>query len=214
MSLPTAKRYLDTLMELGYVVRDYPSKAYQLTPKVLRLGSWVIEGMDLRSRMLPFIKAITAKLNVTTGCVILDGTEVMYIERFRSSDVVNLDLIAGSRLPVYCTSLGKAILAFMDEEECRDLLRKIEFVSLTPFTVTDVEVLWEELRATRERGYSKSSQELTVGMSSMAVPILDRNGRPEGSLGCSYPTHRGQTEGFEKLIIEELLRVSQEVSGH
>lgn len=212
MNLATARRYLETLRELGYVLRDQSSKAYQLTPKVLRLGSWVLESMDLRSRVVPYLRAMTREFDITTGCAILEGSEIVYIERFRSNDVVNLDLTVGSRLPAYCTSLGKAILAFLDEETRRSLIDKMDLVPHTPRTTTDKAALWEELQLTAQRGYSISDEELTVGMKAISVPIINRNRLVEGSFGVSYPSHRETEEGLEEALIRELLLIAQKVS--
>lgn len=212
MNLATARRYLETFRGLGYVVRDESSKTYQLTPKVLRLGSWVIESMDLRSRLLPFMRALAQRFDITIGCAILDGSEIVYIERFRSSDVVNLDLTVGSRLPAYCTSLGKAILAFLDEETLRSLLDKMNLIPQTRHTITDKAALWEDLQLTASRGYSISDEELTLGVKSIAVPIFNRNRVVAGSLGVSYPSKRGEEDGLKETFIHELLAIAQRVS--
>lgn len=212
MNLATARRYLETIRELGYMIRDDRSKNYQLTPKVLRLGAWVIESMDLRSRLVPYMRAMTRDFDVTTGCVILEGTEVVFIERFRSSDVVNLALTAGSRLPSYSTSLGKAILAFLDEAERRSLLDNMDLVPLTPSTITDKQVLWKELQLVAQRGYAVADQELTVGMKSISVPIFNKKRVVEAAFGVSYPSHREQEESFKRLLIKELLEIAQKVS--
>ena len=110
MNLPTARRYLHTLVKMGFVVKDETNQTFQMTAKVLRLGSCVFETMEIKQRLLPYINTINKTYDVTTHCAILEGTDVVTVERLRSSDVVNLDITTGSRLPVYCTSLGKAIL--------------------------------------------------------------------------------------------------------
>jgi len=212
MNLPTTRRYLETLRALGYVDRDATSKTYQLTPKVLRLGSWVIERMDLRFRLVPYMRAMTRDFDVTTGCCILEGTEIVYIERFRSSDVVNLDLTSGSRLPCHCTSMGKAILAFLDQEKLNELLADMQLDAHTPYTITDVNVLKEDLRVTRERGYSAADQELTLGMTGLAVPIFDKTGAVEASVGVSYPSRRFADKGVGSLLVKKLLEVAEKVS--
>ena len=120
MTMGTAHRYLLTLKKLEYLSQDPETKKYRLTPKVLTLGYTVLKSMDLRSRVLPYMIETMQELNVTTQCAILEGTEIVYIERVRTRDLVNLDLTTGSRLPAYCTSMGKVILAFMDEKESKN----------------------------------------------------------------------------------------------
>ena len=213
MNLVTARRYLMTLVQLGYVVRDQAQRGYQLTPKVLRLGSWVIGHMDLKSRLMPYMRRLTQQYNVTTGCGILEGREIVYLERLRSDDVVNLDLTAGSRLPVYCSSLGKAILAFLPPQQYRDLVERIEFVAHTPYTLRNPRELDRDLELTRERGFAVADQELSLGLKTMAVPIFDQQGGVEGAFYVSYPCQRDQKEGLDQLLIKEILAIGQTVSG-
>jgi len=215
MNLATARRYLLTLKELGYVAQDFDAKKYRLTPKVLTLGFSVLKSMDLRSRALPYMMKITQDLNVTTQCAILEGTEVLYIERVRSSDVVVLDLTVGSRLPAHCTSLGKAILAFMDEKEREELIEKMNLVPITPQTITDKQLLRKELELTRQRGYAISDQELTVGLRALGVPIF-KGGKErrevEAALSLSFPCHRTEGSDLEAVFVERLLEISSKIS--
>ena len=92
MNLPTARRYLYTFAKLGFVAKDDVDQTFQLTAKVFRLGSGVFSSMDLRARLMPFMRNINRGLDVTTHCAVLDGTEVVTVERLRSKDVVNLDI--------------------------------------------------------------------------------------------------------------------------
>jgi IclR family pca regulon transcriptional regulator len=100
----------------------------------------------------------------------------------------------------------------MDEDQCLSLLSKMNFVPHTPYTITEEAVLLEDLRLTRQRGYSIADQELTLGMKSMAVPIFDKKGVVEASFGVSYPSHRQRDESLEPLLIEKLLEIAKKVS--
>jgi IclR family pca regulon transcriptional regulator len=216
MTLGTAHRYLFTLKELGYLTQNnIENKKYRLTTKVLSLGFSVLNGMDLKSRVLPEMFQLTRELDVTTQCAILVGTEIVYIERVRSSDVVNLDLTVGSRLPAYCTSMGKVILAFMDEKETRKLIGKMNPVAHTPYTITDRETFRKELELTRQRGYAINNQELTLGLRTLAVPIFKQGGRVEAALGLSYPYHHVEGNNLEAVYVKRLFEISKKVSmGH
>ena len=204
MNLPTAKRYLHTLTTLGFVVKDEMDQTFQLTAKVLRLGSGVFSSMDLRERLMPFMRNINRELDVTTHCAILDGTEVITVERLRSQDVVNLDITAGSRLPVYATSLGKAILAHLPAAEQKALVGEIEFKPLTPHTITDSKAFLRELQQVRARSYAVACEELTLGLKTMAIPIFDPGGSVNASFGVSYPTSRITEDGLEEKLLESL----------
>lgn len=213
LNLPTARRYLRTLIQLGYVVQDEDFKRYQLTPKVLRLGGWVIEGMGLRAKLLPYLNSIVREMDITTSCAILEGGEVITVERMRSTDVINLDLTAGSSLPIHATSLGKAIAAFLPLEELISLVEQIEFTRFTPFTMTNPSSFLKELEKIRQVGYATSNQELTLWLKSIAVPIFDKHGKIEASFGVSYPSHRDLENGLEKTLTEKLLDISVKTSG-
>ncbi|KIX13016.1 IclR family transcriptional regulator [Dethiosulfatarculus sandiegensis] len=213
MSLPTARRYLHTLSKLGFIVRDHETLLFQLTPKVLRLGAWVLDSMGLRQRLLPFMNAITKQLDITTHCAILEGLDVVTLERLRSQDVVNLDLTAGSRLPLHATSLGKAILAFAPLENRRGILEEMEFVPLTEQTITDRDTFESDLKAAREKGYAVADQELTLGLKTLASPVFDGSGQVEASVGVSYPIIRSAEPGLENLLIKKLLAITEQASG-
>jgi IclR family pca regulon transcriptional regulator len=211
LTLGTAHRYLLTLKELGYVTQSAEDKKYRLTPKVLSLGFSALQSMELRARILPYMIQMTRSRGVTTQCAILIGKEIIYIERIQHSGHIALDLKVGSRLPAYCTATGKAILAFMDERERLKLIRKMDFVRMTPFTITSKETLVNDLEATRKRGYAVNNQELVIGFKAFAVPIL-YDGKVEASVGVSFGLHQLESGDLESVLIEEMLEIAKKVS--
>jgi len=172
----------------------------------------MLQSMGLRERLLPHMSTLSKKWNITTHCAILEGAEVVAVERIRSSDVVNLDLTAGSRLPVYATSLGKAILAFLPLDEQKRVIAQIPFKALTPFTITRKNRFFEELADIRQRFYSVADQELTIGLKTMAVPIFNQQGAVEASFGVSYPAIRSREAGLEQTLIAKLIEVMNQTS--
>ncbi len=211
MTLGTAHRYLLTLKELGYLTQLLETKKYRLTTKVLSFAFSVLGRGDFGKRLLPYMLQITKEMDVTTQCAILDGTEIVYIDRVKSNDVVNLDLNTGSRLPAYCTALGRAILAYTDEKQSQKVIDRIKFVQHTPYTMKDKKALWKELQLTRKRGFAINNQELTLGLRSIAVPIFDKQ-EVEGAFGASYPTHRLEGDKLEKVLVDKMLEISRKVS--
>lgn len=209
MNLPTAKRYLHTYTKMGFMTRDESDKTFQLTPKVLRLGAWIMGAMEIKQRLLHHMKSLRNDLNVTCHCAVIEGNEIIALERIRSSDVVNLDLSAGSRLPIHATSLGKAIVAFMEPGEQERIADRLDFKQLTAHTITDKKSFLNDLNRVKDRGYAIADQELSIGLKTMAVPIFDTNNHVEGSLGISYPLSRANEEGLEDLLIKRLFEISQ-----
>jgi IclR family pca regulon transcriptional regulator len=153
----------------------------------------------------------TRELDVTTQCAMLDGTDIVFVDRVRSREVVNLDLTVGSRLPCYCTALGKAILAFLDRDKAKKIIDSLKFISHTPFTVSNREQFLEVLRETRERGYAINNQELTLGLKTIAAPVF-KDGLVEGAFGMSYPIHRVEENDLEQLFAERLKEIVRKVS--
>jgi len=204
MNLPTTRRYLHTLTKLGFLIKDESINTFQLTPKVLRLGSWIIGSMGIKERLLPYMISIRNEWDVTTHCAIIEGKEVVTVERIRSSDVVNLDLSAGSRLPLHATSLGKAILAFMSPEQQKEIAEQLDFKPLTPYTISDMNLFLMELEKTKLRGFAIAVQELSLGLKTMATPVFNSEGIVEASFGVSYPLTRAQENGLEEALIKRL----------
>ena len=211
LTLPTCARYLLTLRDLGYIEQDPALKKYKLTAKILSLGFPLLKNMDLKNRLVPHMVKLTKEFDVTTQCAILDGTEIVFMERVRSSQVVNLDLTVGSRLPCYCTALGKAILAFLEEQERNRILNMILFVRHTPYTIMNLRDLKLVLKETRERGYSINHEELTMGLRTIALPIF-RAGTVEGAFGMSYPLYRVEGNDLEESFVARMKEVAEKVS--
>ncbi|MGD8563865.1 MAG: IclR family transcriptional regulator [Desulfarculaceae bacterium] len=211
MSLATATRYVVTLEELGYLTQKPMTKRYGLTPKILDIGFNLIGSMDLRSRAMPEMVKATEELKITTACAILEGKDILYIERFRSSDVVNLDLSTGSRLPAYCTSLGRAILSHTDRKEVRQILQESNLVKHTPYTKIDPKVILKELDEAREKGYALNVEELALGLVGMAVPIF-RHGQVEAAFGFSFPYDRISDKTTKAAFLGRLKAIQKKVS--
>jgi IclR family pca regulon transcriptional regulator len=212
ISMGTAHRYVTTLTNSAYLNQDPDSKKYRLNYKVLDLGFSFLADMELRNRVLPHMVEITGEFDVTSQCAVLDGSDIVYVERVRSSDVVNLDLSSGSRLPAHCTSMGKVILAFTDGRKRRAIVRSMNLVQFTPDTITDKETLLNELEETRRRGYATNNEELSIGLQTLATPVF-KNGVVEGAIGFSFPSFRIlEGSGFKDILTKKLVSVSIKVS--
>ncbi len=211
MGLGSVSRYVQTLTELGYLTRDPLNKTYRLAPKVLSLGFGLLKNMDLRARIAPHLAEVNREFGVGTQCAILDDTEIVYVERFRSRSLVALDLTIGSRIPAYCTALGRAILAFLDEEAKKRIVSRMNIVPLTRFTVADKGDLFRELEITRRRGYAANVQELVLGQAGIAAPIFQGKA-VEGSFGFSFPHEAMKDEKWKLTLIRRLEEIAEKVS--
>ena len=176
----TTHRYVATLAMLGYLQQDAATKKYRLGPRVLDLGFSAINSMELREVAAPHLQALSDETGHTVNMAILDGTDIVYVERCRSARAgqreIDLNLHVGSRLPAYCTSLGKVLLAHLPRDEQEAVLDRSELRRLGPNTLTARGALLAELKRVREAGLAINNEELAYGLRSIAAPVLSPNG--------------------------------------
>src|SRR3954470_3191034 len=173
LSRSTTHRYVATLAALGYLQQDAETRKYRLGPRVLDLGFSAINSMELRTISAPHLKALSDSTGHTVNMAVLDGGDIVYIERCRAPGPpqIDLNLHVGARLPAYCTSMGKVLLAFLPPGERNDVLDGVELVRRGPNTITARRELIEELERVRERGFSVNNEELAYGLRSIAAPV-------------------------------------------
>ena len=180
LSRSTTHRYVATLARLGYLQQDAATRRYRLGPRVLDLGFSAINSMELREVAAPYLRRLSDETGFTVNLGILDGTDVVYVERCRSSQrrqpEIDLDLHVGSRLPAYCTSLGKVLLAFLPPAEQAEAVAAIELVRRGPHTITSRSALTAELERVRANGFATNNEELAYGLRSIAAPVPCREG--------------------------------------
>ena len=153
LSRSTAHRYIATLASLGYLQQDPSTRKYRLGPRVLDLGFSAINSMDLREVAAPHLQALSDETGHTVNMAVLDGPDIVYIERCRTARQgqreIDLNLHVGSRLPAYCTSLGKVLLANLADDKLRETLKQVQFTQRGPNTLTAREELLRELERVR-----------------------------------------------------------------
>jgi IclR family pca regulon transcriptional regulator len=180
LSRSTAHRYIATLADLGYLDQDAATLKYRLGPRVLDLGFSAINSMDLREVAAPHLQALSDETGHTVNMAVLDGADIVYIERCRTSQRgqrdIDLNLHIGSRLPAYCTSMGKVLLAGLREDEQRAVLRRVDFAQRGPNTLVEAEDLLRELRRVERAGLAVNNEELAYGLRSIAAPVRSQPG--------------------------------------
>jgi IclR family pca regulon transcriptional regulator len=185
----TAHRYVGTLTALGYLQQDRGTRKYRLGPRVLDLGFSAINSMELPELARPHLQHLSDETGHTVNMAILDGTEIVYVERVRSSQAgqsqIDLNLHVGSRLPAYCTSMGKVLLAFLPPHEREATLGRLELVSRGPNTMTERDALSAELARVRVAALAVNDEELAAGLRSIAVPVRGRSGEVEAAINLA-----------------------------
>jgi len=177
----TTHRYIATLVKLDYVQQDPDTKKYYLGPRVVDLGFAAIDSMELTRVAAPSLQALADETGYTVSMALCDGPDVVYVDRRRSGRrrtplAMDLNLHIGSRLPAYCTALGKAILAFKDPATLREILDRTDMARRGPNTLTNREQLMAALAKVRATGVAVNNEELAPGLRSFAAPVRDRTG--------------------------------------
>ncbi len=204
------QRFLNTLSALEYIKRD-ENKRYFLTPKILSIGFNYLNRSDLRTVAQPHIDNLSSVVNKTVNLVILDGTEVLFLYRKEKSRYLKYDIGVGSRLPAYCTSTGKVLLAGLDKRELRKRVTGMHFEAITGKTIRSARTLLKDIEQTRRRGYSICDQELSLDLYSMAVPLLDRKAAVSAAINVTMDA-RQKNSPEKQVIITKLMHTGQVVS--
>jgi IclR family pca regulon transcriptional regulator len=177
----TTYRYVATLAKLGYVEQDPETKRYSLGPLVVDLGFAAINSMEVTRVAAPFLQALSDETGYTVSMAVLDGPDIVYVERRRSARAntfgMGLQLHIGSRLPAYCTSMGKVLLAHREPSQLRALLDRTDLARRGPKTITAREQLMAALTRIRHHGIAVNDEELAAGLRSVAAPVRDRTGQ-------------------------------------
>ncbi|WP_275786449.1 IclR family transcriptional regulator [Pararhizobium gei] len=181
----TTRRCLLTLAELGYA--DYDGKFFSLTPKILRLGHAYLSATPLPLLIQPHLDHLCEKAGQSASASVLDGAEIVYIARASQRRVMSINLTPGSRLPAYCASMGRVLLAALPESEALSILSRTELMANTPNTKTDAGALMEEFNRVRTHGYAIIDQELEIGLCSIAVPIENDRGQTVAAINIGAP---------------------------
>lgn len=205
-----ARRFLLTLVELGYVATD--GRYYELTPRVLELGYAFLSGLSFPEVALPRVERLVAEVGEASEAAILDGHEIVYVVRVPGPALMTIAVNVGARMPAYATALGRVLLAGLPDDRVAELLDEVEPKALLPRTIVDRGELRAEIRKVREQGYALVDQELEEGLVAIAAPVHDRTGRVVAALNLS--THVGRKSAEElRAIVPALQRAAAEIEG-
>lgn len=206
-----ARRSLLTLKTLGFVASH--GRRFLLTPRVLRLSEAFLSSVSMQEVMQQFLQTVVDTTGDSSSVAVLDGAEILYIASVSAKRSFQLTPTIGTRYPAYCTSLGRAILAFSPRETVDQVLSGSDLVALTEHTVTDPERIREQLREARHLGMAGIQDELAYGVVSMAMPIRDRHGVAFASVNCSTSPARTSLENMMATRAEVLADARDRISA-
>lgn len=207
----TVRRFALTLVDLGYL-RLIHYNRFQLSPKVLDLGANYLESLNLPDLSLPILEEISVRLKESTNLAILDGSEIVYISRVYAARIVGVNLQVGSRLPYYATSLGKALVAWLPENERRQIWDSTKIEAFTENTLTTYEEFEENLEQCRLQGYTCGKGELEEGLLAIAMPLFNLKGETIAAINVSTHILRTNEETLLGLYLPTLKEGAQKLN--
>ncbi|MDB5750487.1 MAG: transcriptional regulator, IclR family [Ramlibacter sp.] len=205
-----ARRILLTLQTLGYVECD--GKQFTLTPRILDLGFAYLSSMPMWNVAEPLMEALVEQVHESCSAGVLEGTDIIYVLRVSTRKIMRNSLGVGSRLPAYCTSMGRVLLAGLPDEEVKERLRATAREARTRHTLTDVAALLAKVQQARRQGWCLVNQELEEGLVSMAAPVLNRAGRAIASINISGQANRTPPRQMQEAMLPQLREAARQIS--
>lgn len=211
LSRAAVRRCLYTLTKLGFAGAEDGSR-YSLRPRMLTLSHTYTASNTLSSAAQPILERMSSALRESFSVATLDGEDIVYIARTSVSRVMSVDLHIGSRLPAYCTSMGRVLLAYLPPDQLESYLAKVVLTPYTTRTVNSIEKLRLHLRNVRRNGYALCDQEFEVGLRSLAVPVYSSSGRAVATINLSGNAPRMSVLDMQTRFLPHLRNAASELS--
>jgi IclR family pca regulon transcriptional regulator len=212
LSRAAVRRCLYTLTKLGFAGIEDGSR-YALRPRMLTLSNSYSASNSLSTTAQPILERMSAVLRESFSVATLDGDDIVYIARSSVSRVMSDDLHIGSRLPAYCTSMGRVLLAYLPGEQLEQYLARVVLTPFTARTVTSLEKLRLALRNVRRHGYALVDQEYEVGLRSLAVPVYAPTGRVVATINLSGSAPRMPVYEMQTRFLPHLRNAATELGA-
>lgn len=213
LSKSTVFRLIHTLCALGYIIPLAEEKKFTLGPKVLELGFAVLSSLELREVAQPYLQQLSQRTKETVNLAVLEGWKLIYIERIKTHQIVNINLHVGSSLELFNTAMGRVLAAFHDEDWINQYLRYLENVpEALPYRENKGKKLLLILEEVRKNSYAINNEELTPGLRSVASPIRDREGRVVGAVNIAVSSRLYSLERLKKELILPLQETTRAIS--
>jgi len=207
-----ARRLLLTLVATGYATQD--GRRFILSPRLIALARNWVSGASLWSFAEPFMREVSRTLGESCSAAILSGHDVVYVARVAGARIVSVGLHVGTRLPAYCTSMGRVLLSELGDADLAALLASAGIEAKTQKTITDRAALTATIRRVRGDGYSIVDEELELGLRSIAVPIRDLSGRIVAAINVSTQSARTSVADMEQKFLPLLKDAASKIENY
>jgi len=210
-SRAAVRRCLYTLAKLGYVSPG--PRSFELEPKLLELGHAYLSSTPLAAAAQPILDRLCETVRESCSLSILDGNDILYVARSSTTvRLLSIDLGVGSRLPAYCTSMGRVLLAYQSPEESREYFARAKFSARTKRTIISRAKLMEELADVRKKRYAIVDQELEMGLRSIAVPVFGKSGAVVAAMNAGTQAARVSIGELKERIYPQLQAAAARLS--
>lgn len=211
-------RLAHTLVKLGYLHQDEDTRSFRPAPRVLALGYAYFDGLDLKQLSMPFLRELASRFDETVNLAVLDGDELIYVERIRSPQIVTVNLHVGSRLPLYSTSLGRALICEKSDSWVEEYVKRIaddpraaSYVSQRGRKLIDI------LHEARGRGYALNDEGLSQGLRAISSPVRDQSSEIVAAVCIAAPSSRVTAAALHDNFAPYLIAAANKISfalGH
>lgn len=213
LSRGSVQRLIYTLETIGYVNKHSKTRRFQLTPKAMAIGYNYLAADNLIDVANPFLAELASNTGETTNLLEPTDLEMVYVARFASRRYIPIHMPIGSRVPMYCTAAGRAVLGALPEEQCKKILNSTELVKYTPKTIVNFDELMAEIKRGQERGFSINFEELFIGDLTIATPVIGSQGVPIGAVSIVTPPIRWTIDAVIKEIAPQLIQCGRSISN-
>jgi IclR family transcriptional regulator, KDG regulon repressor len=208
----TAHRILETLIATNMVAQDRETAKYKLGPGILRLSDRLIKNLNIISAAKPYMAKLVEATGESVHLCMLSNDSTVVIEQVMTDSRLAVHAKIGNVEPVYCSSVGKCLLAYCDEDKRKNIIARLLFEPFTKKTITNAEELQEELKIVTARGYAVDDGEVSEDILCIAAPVFNNTGAVLYSLGMSCPKSRVKGDKKIELLAKEVTQTARKLS--
>ncbi|MDY0237078.1 MAG: IclR family transcriptional regulator [Gudongella sp.] len=207
----TAHRLLKTLILKGFVIKDENNNNYKLSMKPYEIGARKVDNLDILTASKQYTRNLMDKFNETVHLVVREDSDVVYIDKVEADNNIRMASKVGQRSPMYCTSVGKSMMALMGEDEVEIIWKQSNIIKLTDNTIVDFNTYMSELIKIKELGFAVDNEENEMGVRCIGAAVFIRDGKIGGAISVSGPVERISNDKIE-IIANEVRKVANLIS--
>jgi len=215
MDKATVHRIINTIKDAGYINQNRDNKKYYNSLKLLAMGNRAMEKTGVKHIARPYLEDLAEKTGETINLGVMVDSNVIYIDKIESNSSIKVSLGIGTSVPIYCSGLGKAGLAFLPEKELSNILKIITYEKFTENTIEDEDQFLKALNIVKEKGFSLDDEEFVIGLICFGAPIFDYHGYPIAAISVSCPKYRYEEskhfEMYSTLVKDSAKKISRQL---